>query len=70
MLNLKWKRISEKELAISVYFNSFGLQQVTFKISLHLIDTYRRKWLLCTLVAAVFNLKRLPVAHSTLQPIG
>jgi hypothetical protein len=42
---------------MSVYLNSFELQQVTFKISTHLSDTYRRKWLLCTLVAAVFKLE-------------
>jgi hypothetical protein len=42
---------------VSIYFNSFELQQVTFKISLPLIDTYRRKWFLCTLVAAVFKLE-------------
>jgi hypothetical protein len=54
---------------VSVYFNSFELQQVTFKISLHLIDTYRRKWLLCILVSAVFKLEGIASDTVNFSPL-
>jgi hypothetical protein len=53
---MKMEENKEKQLTVSVYLNSFELQ-VTFTISLHFIDTYRRKRLLYTSAAVVFKLE-------------
>lgn len=56
---------NEKQLTVSLQFNSFELQQATLKISLHLIHTCTKRLHLYAPVAEVFN-----VAHIKLQLVS